>query len=83
MGQAPRSSTLSNSGHQILLSSKLKNFQDFLGGPVAKTPQSQCRGLGFIPAQGTRSHVSQLRVPKPRLKTPCAGNKTQCSQINK
>ena len=34
---------------------------DFPGGPVAKTPSSQCRALGSIPAQGTRSCVPQLR----------------------
>ena len=25
---------------------------DFLGGPVAKTPRSQCRGSGFDPWSG-------------------------------
>jgi len=29
----------------------------FPGGPVAKTPRSQC----WKPGQGTRSHVQQLR----------------------
>ena len=34
------------------------------GGPVAKTPISQCVGLGFDPlrfSQGTKSHMLQLR----------------------
>ena len=39
-------------------------LRDFPGGPVAKTPCSQCRGLGSTPGQGTRSHMLQLR--------PCA-----------
>ena len=38
-----------------------ERHRDFPGGLVAKTPPSQCRGLGFIPAQGTRSHMLQLR----------------------
>ena len=33
----------------------------FLGGPVAKTFHSQCRGPGLIPGQETRSHMLQLR----------------------
>ena len=28
---------------------------DFPGGPVGKTPHSQCKGPGSIPGQGTRS----------------------------
>ena len=36
-------------------------FRDFPGGPAAKTSNSQCRGLGSIPCQGTRSRMSQLR----------------------
>ena len=38
---------------------KKKYERNFPGGPVAKTPNA--RGLGLIPGQGTRSHVSQLR----------------------
>ena len=38
-----------------------KKIWDFPGGPVAKTPCSQCRGLGSIPGQGTRSHMPRLR----------------------
>ena len=38
---------------------------DFPGGPVAKTPHSQCRGLDSIPGQGTRFHRLQLRIPRP------------------
>ena len=29
-------------------------YQDFPGGPVVKTPSSQCRGTGSIPGQGTK-----------------------------
>ena len=32
---------------------------DFPGGPVAKTPCSQYRGLGSTPGQGTTSHMPQ------------------------
>ena len=44
----------------------IKNGQerDFSGGPVAKTPCSQCRGLGLdsqCEGQGTRSSMLQLR----------------------
>ena len=34
---------------------------DFPGGPVVKSPCSQYRGPGFIPGQGTRSHMPQQR----------------------
>ena len=43
----------------ILQIRKLRNrsltlftIRDFPGGPVAKTPHSQCRGLGFDPWSG-------------------------------
>ena len=63
-------------------------------GPVAGTLRSQCRGLGLIPGQGTRSHFLRLRVRVPQLKTPralpqqrqeilYAATKTQHSQIKK
>ena len=44
------------------------------GGPMAKTPCSQCRGLGLIPSQKTRCHMLQLKIPH-------AATKTWCSQI--
>ena len=31
---------------------KMQIFRDFPGGPVAKTPCSQCRGPGFNPRSG-------------------------------
>ena len=37
--------------------------EDFPGGPVVKTLHSQCRGLGSIPGQGTRSRMPQLKDP--------------------
>ena len=49
---------------------------EFPGGPVAKTPCCQCRGLGSIPGQGTRSHMLQLRVPVPKLKILNAATKS-------
>jgi len=42
------------------LSSRLSG--DFRVGPVAKMPWSQCRGPGFSPWLGTRSHMLQRRV---------------------
>ena len=39
----------------------IKKNGDFPGGPMLKTPHSQCRGSGSIPDQGTRSHMPQLR----------------------
>ena len=55
----------------------------FPGGPVAKTPQSQCRGTGFDPGRRTSSHRPQLRVCLLQLKILHAVTKTQHSQINK
>ena len=63
----------------------------FPGSSVAKIPHSQCRGPGYDPGQGTRSHMPQLRVPMPQLKRSCmlqwrsniphAATKTWHSQI--
>ena len=47
--------------------------RDFPGGPVGKTPCSQCRGPGFYPWLG--NHMLQL-------KSPHATTKTWQSQIN-
>ena len=59
------------------LTTPLRNVvRDFTGSPLAKTLGSQCRGPGFDPYQGTRSHMPQLKIPS-------AATKTQCSQINK
>ena len=55
---------------------------DFHGGAVAKTPHSQCRGLGLTPGQGARSHMLPLRVCMPQLKILHAAAKTWCVQIN-
>ena len=38
---------------------------NFPGGPVAKTPPSNARGLGSIPGQGTRSHMLKGRSHLP------------------
>ena len=43
-----------------------KKIRDFPGGAVAKTSQSQGRGLGSIPHQG--SHVLQLKIPNATVK---------------
>ena len=39
---------------------------------MVKIPCSQCRGLGSIPGQGTRSCMLQLSVHMLQLKTLCA-----------
>ena len=49
---------------------------DFSGGPMAKTPHSQCRGSRFHPWSGTRSHMLQLKIPR-------AATKSRHCQINK
>ena len=57
--------------HTMLLGSldikKVDSFKskprDFPGGPMAKTLNSQCRGLGLIPGQGAGSHMPQLKIP--------------------
>ena len=36
----------------------------------------RAEGLGFIPGQGTRSHMLQLRVRMPQLQIPHAAAKT-------
>jgi len=38
---------------------------------------------GSVPGQGTRSHMPQPGVHRPKLKILCARTKTQCSQTNK
>ena len=53
---------------------------DFPGGPVAKTPRSQCPGS--IPGQGTRFHMMQLGVRMLQVKIPHAATKTRRGQIN-
>ena len=55
--------------------------KDFPGGLVAKTPCSQCKGPGFDPWFGTRSHLPQLRVYMGNWKILCTTSKTWCSQI--
>ena len=47
---------------------KKKRELEIPGGPVTKTPYSQCRGPGSIPGQGVRSHMLQLRVSMPQSK---------------
>ena len=45
-------------------SSARKCWKDYTGGPVARTPGSQCRGSNLIPGWGTRSHMSPHAVTK-------------------
>ena len=49
--------------------------EGFFGGPVAKTPCSQCRGL--TPDWGTRPDIVQLRVHLPQPKIPRASTRME------
>ena len=51
-------------------------MRDFLDGPVAKTPCSQCRGLRFNPWSGNY-------IPHFTTKSLHVATKTQHSQINR
>ena len=62
-------------GKQHRVGIKNLNSGDFPGGPVAKTPCSQCKVRQLIPAQATRSNVPQLKIPR-------VAKKTWHSQIN-
>ena len=57
--------------------------RNFPGGSVAKTLCFECKGLGSIPGQGTRSHMPQTGVCMPQLKIPRIAAKTWHSQRNK
>ena len=61
----------------------LRTWGYFPGGPVAKTLHSQCRGLGSVPGQGTRSHVLQLRIHTLQQKILCGLTKTEDSTSRK
>ena len=59
---------------------------DFPGGPMAKTPGSQCRGPGFHPwAENCIPHdaTARFRVPQWRGKIPHDATEAWHSQINK
>ena len=45
-----------------------KWISGFPGGPAAKTHPPNAGGAGWIPDQGTRPHMFQLRVHMPQLK---------------
>ena len=57
----------------------------FSGGPMAKTPQCQCRGSRFHPWSGTRSQTLQLKIlhAARRLQIPRVATKSRHCQINK
>ena len=66
-----------------IYSKELKRaLQDFPGGPVAKTPFSQCSEPGFHPQSGNQIPHAAARVCI-LIKIPHTTTKTQCSQINK
>lgn len=54
----------------MLIFSQGEKLGDFSGGPVAKTPSSQCRGPGFNPWSETWISTPQLRIFMPQLKIP-------------
>ena len=39
--------------HNVITSALIKGGRGFPGGPVAKTPSSQCRKSGFDPSSGS------------------------------
>ena len=59
----------SSSSKKLTLTLKRQKVRDLPGGPVAKTSRFQCRGLGFNPWSGTRSHMPQLKIPHAAMKT--------------
>ena len=59
---------------EFLFSFKKLYLWDFPGGPVARIHAPNAGGLGSIPGQGTRSHMSQLRVRMLQLKGPACRN---------
>ena len=64
---------------------KKSQVLDFPGGPVAKTPQSQCRGSKFHPWSGNKIpyvSVKRFHMPQQRSKILSIIAKTQRSQIN-
>ena len=48
--------------NELLLAENNTLWLGLAGGPLAKTPSSQCRGPGFHPWSGTRSHMLQLKI---------------------
>ena len=54
---------------------------DFPGGPVAKTPGSQCRGPRFNPWLGNWIPHATTKSLHPTAKDPACCNKDQRSQV--
>ena len=54
--------------------SYIKNSGGFLGGPVAKTPSSQCRGPGFHPWSGSHIPHSTTKSLHATTKDPVCWN---------
>ena len=55
---------------------------DFPGGPAAKTPCSQCKGLRFKPGQEAGSHVLQLRPSTAKYVTNNNNKKNSSTGLN-
>ena len=68
----------------IRWSSRFLMFWDFPGGPVAKTPQSQCRGSRYNTWSGKYiPHTTTKKILCAAIEIPCVATKTQHSQIRK
>ena len=59
---------------------KMQDRLSCWSGGVVKAPRSQCRGSGFNPGEGTRSHILQLTVHLPQLKILRGAMKTHTQQ---
>ena len=57
-----------NTGQIKLVENLVKRGTDFPGGPVVRTQAPNAGGLGSIPGQGTRSHMSQLKISHTAIK---------------
>ena len=55
---------------------------DFPGGPVAKTPRSQCRGPGFDPWSGNKILHAASKSSHATTEDPSAATRTPSSRIN-
>ena len=60
-------------GSGVVLSS-VRSFRDFPGGPMAKTPCSQCRGPGFSPWLGNQIPQAATKTSHAANEDPVGGN---------
>ena len=62
---------------------KIKNYGDFLDGPVAKTPHYHCKELDFSSWLGNQIPHATTQNLHTTTKIPHATTKAQHSQMNK